>query len=201
MIYPSLQQLLVAALCLLVPAAIVLGHRRPSGPIIICSSAALGAFAAFWLLLGGINSLYVRGASGSPPIGLLLLFGGLFLLFAAWALALNAAAQARRTEWVILLTVAGYISVAAIIFSISQPDPCIFGPPPGVEPFGLSCTATYPFERLLIIAGYLVGPAATLAYGLRLDGLSRRSRVLPEGVSVSSLRAPTGEAAALSDEP
>lgn len=189
MIYPSLQQLLVAALCLLVPAAIVLGHRRPNGPIIVCSGAALGAFAVFWLLLGGIYSLYVNGASGNPPIGILPLFGGLFLLFAAWALALSATAQARQWEWVVLLTAAGYLTVVAVIFSISQLDPCIFGPPPGTGQFGPICKATYPLVRLLVIAGYLVGPAATLAYGLRPDGLRRSSRVLPDGLIASSLRA------------
>lgn len=188
MIYPSLQELLFDALCLVIPAAIVLGHRRSNGPLVVCGGAALCAFAAFWLLMGGINS-FRYGTPGGFPVGILTFFGGILLLLAAWALALSAAAQARRWEWVGLLTAAGYLSVVAVIYSISPPDPCIFGPPPYYQGrFAPVCTP-HPFAYLLVIAGYLAGPAATLAYGLRPDGLRRSSRALPEGVSVSSLRA------------
>ena len=188
MIYPSLQELLFAALCLVIPAAIVLGHRRSTGPLVACGGAALCAFAAFWLLMGGINS-FRYGTPGGFPVGILTFFGGVFLLLAAWTLALSAAAQARRWEWVGLLTVAGYLSVVAVMYSFASPDPCIFGPPPNYEgQFAPACTP-HPVVYLLVIAGYLAGPAATLAYGLRPDGLRRSSRALPDGLSVSSLRA------------
>ncbi|HEX8036937.1 MAG TPA: hypothetical protein VF510_23975, partial [Ktedonobacterales bacterium] len=182
--YPSVQELLFAALCLVIPIAIVLGHRRPNGPIVACGGAALTAFAAFWLLLGGINAVYYDNRLASY----LTFFGGALLLLAGWALALSSAAQARRWEWVALLTTAGYLSVVAIIFSITQPNRCIFGPPPGAGQFYPICTATYPFAYMLVVAGYLAGPAATLAYGLRSNGLRRGSHELPEGLSVSSLR-------------
>ena len=187
MLYPSLDQLLIAAFCLVIPVAMVLGHRRPSGPIVVCGGAAFTAFAAFWVVLGGINALdYV--ASAYPLASYLTFFGGALLLLAAWALALSSPAQARRWEWVALLTTAPYLSVVAIIFSITQPYRCVFGLPPGAERFGPVCTS-YPLVHWLVVAGYLAGPAATLAYALRSRGLRRSSHELPEGLSVSSLRA------------
>lgn len=126
MIYPSMQQLLFAALCLVIPIAIVLSHRHPSGPIVICSWVAFAAFGVFWLLLGGVNSP-TRDAPGHILMSILTFFGGILLLLAAWVLALNAASEARRWGWVALLTIATYLSALAIIFSITQSDPCIFG--------------------------------------------------------------------------
>ena len=186
-VYPSLQQLLIAGLCLVIPVAIVLGHRRPNGPIVVCGGAACGTFVVFWLLLGGINSL-----SGVPAhflVSILTFFGGMLLLLAAWALALSAAAQARRWLWVALLTAAGYLSVVTIFFSVLQPNPCIYSQGPGSDSITRDCTTSSPLVQLLVIAGYVAGPAASLAYGLRPDGLRRRVHTLPEGVSISSLRA------------
>lgn len=195
MIYPSVQELQFAALCLVIPAAIVLGYRRPNGPMIVCGGAAFGAFVVFWLLLGGVSAL----ASDTPAHYLVLIltfYGGILLLLASWTLALSTATHARRWRWVGLLTAAGYLSVAAVFFSISQPDPCIFGAPPErglMTPF---CATSFPLMRLLVIACYLAGPAATVVYGLRPGSPRHGSRTLPEGLSVSSLRAasaPTGE--------
>lgn len=187
MIYPSSQQLLVAALCLVIPVAIVLGHRWFNEPIAVCSGAAFIAFTIFWLLLGGTNP-----QTGVVWPGSILIFsGGALLLLAASALALNAATQARRWGWVALLTTAAYLSALAIVYSISQPDPCIFGPNPDLTHgygMGQVCTAVYPLVYWLVVAGYLAGPVAALAYGLRPDGLRRTSRVLPDGLSVTSLR-------------
>ncbi len=174
MLYPSMQQLLVAALCLVIPVAIVLGHLRLNGPIAVCSGAALIAFAVFWLLLGGFDS----PAGPVWPMNLLTFSGGALLLLAAWVLALSVATQARHWWWIALLTTAGYLSTVAIVYSISQPNPCIFGPNPELSPgykMGNVCTAIYPVAYWLVFAGYLAGPAATLAYGLRPDRLSASS--------------------------
>lgn len=186
-VFPSLQQLLIAALCLVIPVAVVLGHRHPNGSIVVCGCAACGTFVVFWLLLGGINSL--SSAQEHFLVSILTFFGGILLLLASWTLALSAAAQTRRWPWVAALSTAGYLSVVTIFFSISQPDPCIFGSPPDSEFMSPVCTTSYPLVKLLVIAGYLAGPAASLVYGLRPDGLRHGAHTLPEGLSISSLRA------------
>jgi hypothetical protein len=137
-IYPSLDQLLIAAFCFVIPIAIVLGHRWLGGPVVVCSGTAFGIFAIFWLF---------AGSDPAANADILVCFAGALLLLAAWVLALNAATQARRWGWVALLTAATYLSVIAIVYSISQPDPCIVGTNPELTPgyaMGRVCTAIYP---------------------------------------------------------
>src|SRR5258707_7418618 len=88
-----------------IPAAILAGHRRPAGPIVVSSGGACAAFAIFWLVLGGIYALF------GPPsprtfLSPLVLFGTVLLLLPAWSLALGAPAQVRRYRWVSLLFIA-----------------------------------------------------------------------------------------------
>ncbi len=198
----GLQYVLIPAVTLVIPVAIMLGHRRPAGLLLVCAGGALGAFAVFWLLLGGINSLYSPVGLIVGPVGPVVFFGGLLLLIAAWVLALHTAAQARHGRWVALLIVAGYLSFAAIVFSIATPDRCMFGLPSS-EGLSYSYCAGNPLAQLLVLAGYLAGPAAALAYGLPnprsrilgirtlslLRALRLRPHKLPEGLSVSPLSA------------
>jgi hypothetical protein len=175
-------------LSLVIPAAILAGHRHPAGPIVVSSGGACAAFATFWLVLGGIYALY------SPPslrtfVSPLVLLGGVLLLLAAWSLALGAAAQARRYRWFALLSVAGSLSVAVVFISVSRPDLCLFGPPPTTNPYVLICPDPNPTAQLLVAVGYLAGPAAATAYSL--CGRGALTGAVPEGLSVSPLGAMT----------
>jgi hypothetical protein len=175
-------------LSLVIPAAILAGHRRPAGPIVVSSGGACAAFATFWLVLGGVQGLD-GGTSGNVLVSFSVLFAGEFLLFAAWSLALGAAAQARRYRWVALLSVAGSLSVAVVTFSVSRPDPCLFILPSTANSFAFGCPSPNPLGQLLVVGGYLAGPAAAIVYSLR--GRGARTGALPEGLSVSPLGAMT----------
>jgi hypothetical protein len=175
-------------LSLVIPAAILAGHRRPAGPIVVSSGGACAAFATFWLVLGGIYALY-GNPSGNSLVGVLVFVAGVLLLLAAWSLALGAAAQARRYRWFALLSVAGSLSLAVVFISLARPDLCLSGPPPTTNPYVLICPAPNPTAQLLVAGGYLAGPAAATAYSLR--GRGARTGALPEGLSVSPLGAMT----------
>jgi hypothetical protein len=175
-------------LSLVIPAAILAGHRRPAGPIVVSSGGACAAFAIFWLVLGGIYAFY-GGASGNSLVSPLVFVAGVLLLLAAWSLALGAAAQVRRYRWFALLSVAGSLSVAVVFISVSRPDLCLSGPPPTTNPYVLICPAPNPTAQLLVAVGYLAGPAAATAYSLR--GRGARTGAVPEGLSVSPLGAMT----------
>jgi len=175
-------------LSLVIPAAILAGHRRPAGPIVVSSGGACAAFAIFWLVLGGIYALF------GPPsprtfLSPLVLLGGVLLLLAAWSLALGAAAQARRYRWFALLSVAGSLSLAVVYISVASPDLCLFDTPSTTNAFAFGCTASNPTAQLLVAGGYLAGPAAAIVYSLR--GRGARTGALPEGLSVSPLGAMT----------
>ena len=166
-----------AAVLLVIPIAIVAGYRRSTGAIMICGALAIIAFAAFWLVLGGINGLG-SGTDPSFPIRIATLYGGVLITLAAWTLSINAAAQARRWVWVALLIVAGYLTLAAVYASFSL-QTC-FGP-------DFACPPPNPLAQALIFVGYLACPVAALVYGIRV--LGQRVRTPPDGLVVSSLRA------------
>lgn len=68
------------------------------------------------------------GTSGGEIARAVLIALGTFLLLAAWTLSLNAAAQARRWEWIVLLVLAGFLSFAALVAVLYLPDGCLAGP-------------------------------------------------------------------------
>jgi hypothetical protein len=174
--------LLIASMSLVIPAAIVVGSRVRFGALVVCAGASTAAFAVFWFVLGGARSFY--GQFGIVPV--MVQSGGLLLMEAAWALALDASARARRWLWVGLLTIAGLASFAAVAISNSPPDPCLFAPPGLGGPF--CAEPINPLIPLLVTVGYFVGPAATLAFGLGFRiAASRPHRTLPEGLTVSRL--------------
>jgi hypothetical protein len=183
---PVVSVLLVAAMSLIIPLAIVLGHRRPNGALLFSGAGSLVAFSAFWLVFDGSSLLDGRNDSpdGSLTGGMiargLLLALGAFLLIAAWTLSLNTAAQARSWVWTALLVLAGFLSLAALLATLFVPDPCLVGPPNVVG----QC-APAPAAQTLIIVGMLAGPAAVLAYSLRGAAPWRVGR--PTGLSVSRL--------------
>lgn len=182
---PTLMPLLIAATVpLVIPAAILLGHRRRNGPMIVSSGLAAAAFAVFWLVLGGVTAF--NGYTPADETGILtriiLLFCGVLLLLAGWALALGAAASARRLRWFALLVASGYLSFIAILISIVQPDACMFGPKPGVFP---ACTTgPNPLAELLVIAGYFAAPVVVLVYG---SGAPALRRALADGLTASAI--------------
>jgi hypothetical protein len=183
---PVLPVLLVAAMSLIIPLAIVLGHRHPTGALLLSGGGSLVAFIALWLifdgssLLAGTNSPPQAGTDGGEIARRVLIALGTLLLLAAWTLSLNAAAQARRWEWIVLLVLGGFLSFASLVAVLYLPDGCPAGLPDAFEPCAPTSAA-----QLLIMAGTLAGPAAVLAYRLRPRVPWRVG--LPEGLSVSRL--------------
>jgi hypothetical protein len=165
-----LQAALFATLSLVIPAAIIAGRRR-NGSLIVTAGAALAAIALFWLL-GGVAT-FLNGDGPYFSVSLLTFFAGGMLLLAAWALALNDAAQARRYWWVALLTFGGFVSVTAFLFSLSPSNLCLYGQPPEGRLL-YSCAGPDRVALALLIAGYLAGPAVALIYALRASGPRRR---------------------------
>ncbi|PWT75054.1 MAG: hypothetical protein C5B60_05895 [Chloroflexi bacterium] len=184
---------IVFAILLVIPATILLGHRRPYGGIVLSSGATLVIFALFWLL-GGPSALYSRNYNAGGVFILFLLLGGVVQLVACWALSLNAAAQARRWLWDALLIVGGLLTFGTILLLFLTPlEQCVYAQQ--FSPFGPDCPPINPLVPILIFAGYFVGPAAALVYGVRpslLDIRSLRGRTpqLPEDLTVSRLSTP-----------
>lgn len=174
--------LVPAGVLLVVPLVIIVGYWRSVGSIVVSGALAAVIFAAFWLVLGGTNSLF--GNSDNYVIRTLIFFGGVLLALVAWILSLNAAAQARRWIWVGLLLVAGYLTLAAIYASFSI-QPCFAGS--GDE---FSCTRPDALRQALTFLGYLACPVTALVYGVYgARPFGRRGRRLPDGLTVSSLHA------------
>jgi hypothetical protein len=150
-------------------------------------AGSLVAFSALWLvfdgssLLDGPNSSPQGGTAGDMIVRALLVALGTLLLLAAWTLALNHAAQARRWEWLVLLVLAGFLSCAALVAVLVLRDAC---PVPGLPDAYGPCALT-PAAQMPIMAGAVAGPAAVLAYRLRLRMPWRAG--LPEGLSISRL--------------
>lgn len=184
--------LLPGAVLLLIPITIVAGFWHSTGSIMASSALAIIAFAAFWLVLGGINGLE-SGSDPGFPIRAGMLYGGILLTLATWILSLNAAAQARRWVWVGLLLISGYLTLAAI-YASSSIQPCS-----GLGPDGeLYCPPPDPLKLALVTVGYFVCPVAALVFSVRAPG--RRVRSLPDGLTVSSLHTePAAEATAAED--
>lgn len=176
--------LLISSMALIIPLAIVLGHRHPTGALLLSGGGSLVAFSALWLVFNGSGLLdgssMQAGISGGMISRVVLILGTL-LLIAAWTLALNAAAQARRWDWIVLLVLAGFLSFAAVVAVLYLPDGC----PDGLPDSGFGPCALTPAAHMLIIAGTLAGPAAVLAYRLYPRVPWRAG--LPEGLSISRL--------------
>lgn len=185
--------LVPAAILLVMPLAIIVGYRRSAGSIVVSGALATLAFAAFWLILGGTSGLY--GDSANYLIRILLFVGSVLLSLTTWVLSLNSATQARRWIWVGLLFVAGYCTLAAIYASFSVP-PCF-----DTRGGEFSCAQPDPLRQALTFLGYLACPVAALVYGVYgARAFGRRVRRLPDGLSVSSLRAePVTDAASATD--
>jgi hypothetical protein len=187
---------IILATVLAIPAMSLLGHRRPHGGIVLTSGSALVTIALFWLL-GGLPALYNPspfGGGGLIVILPFLLLGGVVQLVACWALSLNAAAQARHWLWAALLIVAGLLDFGTIVLPfVTSPAQCLSAEQS--SSFSPECPPNNPLVPILIFAGYFVGPAAALVYGVRpslLDVRTLRGRTpqLPDDLTVSRLGAP-----------
>lgn len=174
------QLVLPGAILLVVPLAIISAYRFSTGSVVATASLSAGAFAVFWLVLGGFYG-FGPGPGISYPVRIAVFYGGILLALATWVLSINAAAHARRWVWVALLAVAGYLTLAGIYGSFSLQYCVSFGPRPDF------CPPPDVLTQTLVIAGYLACPVAALVYGIRPSW--RRARTLPDGLVASSLRA------------
>jgi hypothetical protein len=171
-----------AAIFLLVPLAIIIGHRRPTGAVIVSGFLASVAAIVFWIFLGGMRALNEDLGPDRRMIMLFLLYGEVLLLITAWTLALHSAVWARRWGWVFLLVVSGYISFTALIIGISSTNPCAIY-------FGSEsvCAEASPLVSLALYASHLVGPVVATLYGVlgtpRRHSLPPNVRVTPPGTS------------------
>lgn len=183
--------LVPAAVLLVVPLVIIVGYRRSVGSIVVSGALAAVAFAAFLLILGGVDNL----SGPSFPYRIILLYGGVLITLTAWALSLNAAAQARRWVWVGILLIAGYCTLAAIYASFSV-QPC-FDVPNGE----FSCPQPDTLRQMFTFLGYLACPVAALVYGVYgARPFGRRARTLPDGLTVSSLHTVPAEDATQAED-
>ena len=185
---PWLTFVIIAALALLIPLAVLIGQRTPGGPIVVASGGALLAFAGYWVMIGILSASPVD--EQRPPDLLpssLVLTAGIVLLVAAWTLALADAAQGRRWGWVALLSLGFYANVAAAYWlgSSSFLSCLLAGPQSFCPPYNH-------FTAMLIIAGSFVGPGVALTYALRAPTAGKRT--LPDGLSVSPLGATDADA-------
>jgi hypothetical protein len=155
-----------SAIVLVVPVAVLLGHRWQGGAIIVSGGASLAAAIIFWILLGGTSAFGSVG-SVNPVVASLLEIAGVVLLLAAWTLSINGAATSRSWLWVFLLVIVGYISIATQVIAVAEPAACF----PGIaHPYSvvytLLCSDNNPYLPLLFTLAHILGPAVVLMHGL-----------------------------------
>jgi hypothetical protein len=202
---PIVQLLEISSICLVVPVAVVLGHRWPGGAIVVSGGAALAASIIFWILIGGTAAFEGVGAVNSVVAGILEVAGALLLL-AGWTLSINRAATSRGWLWVFLLVVAGYISFATQVIAIAEPAVCFPGiAHPYSVAYNLLCSEQNPYLPLIFNLAHVIGPAVVLLYGLvavRAGAGATRSaaaslggrRWPPPGLYISPLTSAAAEA-------
>lgn len=168
-------------LALVIPAAIIIGHRVRGGPLFVIGGGALLAFLIFWLSV-------LDGASSDYAITVFYVFlGGMLWLLGAWALALADAARERRWVWVALLSFAVYFTVVALLAALLSPyAACLFG---SQQPY---CVSANQNEQTLLRVGSFIAPVVIMLYALRASVLRRDAP--PAGLSASHLSdAPNAE--------
>jgi len=175
----------IPLLALVIPAAILAGHRMRGGSILVTSGGAILAFAVFWAagLTGGFSRGNTFNLDAFFYVYIYVFFGGVILLLSAWALALAGAMSERRWVWVALLNPAVYLTFVALVAILLSPYfSCMFSPQ---QPYCLSANASL-WESF--IAASFIGPVAVLLYALR-PYFTRRG-ALPAGLRASRLGAP-----------
>lgn len=173
-------QWLVAPI-LIISLTIYFGGRRSTRSILIICAAAIIAIAFRWMRNGAESLLY--GQQGSDLIDSIASQATAVLFLAAWVLALVAAAKHRQGRWFVLLVAAAYLSYTSVTVSEFQGYPCPHGPI--ATPDYPACFTSASVVIVLVTLGHLIGPAATLAYGIVDPGWHQRQP--PEGLAVSSL--------------
>jgi hypothetical protein len=185
----------IPLLALVIPAAILAGHRMPGGPILLTSGGALLAFAVFWSagLTGGFSPGNTFNYSAFI-VYIFVFFGGVILLLGAWALAFAGAMGERRWVWVALLNPAVYLTFVALVAILLSPYfSCMFQPQ---QPYCQSANASV--WKSFITASF-IGPVAVLLYALR-PNFARRSG-LPAGMRATPLGAPDAADTAVEPNP
>jgi hypothetical protein len=174
----------VPLLALVIPAAILVGQRVRGGPLLVASGGALLGFVIFWAsgLTGGFSSGNTFNYDAFV-VYTCVFFGAVMLLLGAWALALAGAMGERRWGWAALLSLAVYLTFAALVAIVSSPYPsCLFAPQ---QPYCLSANVSV-WKSFAV--GSFIGPVAVLLYALR-PYIAPRS-ALPAGLRASRLDAP-----------
>lgn len=168
---------------LVIPAAVLAGMRLRGGPATLMGVGAPLALLALWLL-GQSGVLQGENGQVYSYAETYLLIGAALLLIGAWAIALAAAASARRWGWVALLTLAVYLSFYVFIAMLfSTNSNCLFNAQaPGC---GASAQSLLP----PFLASAFIGPVAILAYTL-LARQPRRRAALPDGLLATPISAP-----------
>lgn len=166
--------LLNGLLALVIPAAIIMGHRARGGPLVVMGGGALLALLIFWLSI-------LDGASSDYALAIFYIFlGGMLLLLGAWALALADAARERRWVWVALLSFAVYFTVVPLLAGLLSPyAACLFGSQQSY------CASANQVEQALFIVGSFIGPVVIMLYALRAR-IPERSAP-PAGLSAARL--------------
>jgi hypothetical protein len=184
----SLTTLLIAVLLpLLIPMLIIVTRRRAGGAIVACAAAALACLGALALGLVISYAGIVRDGDPWPVPPLLLYSAGSLAAFAGWTLALFDAVSRQQGQWPSSLTLTSMVSWIALALVGS---PCLIS---GLVRPGQVCSPLHP---ALINAGSvlgLVGPAVSLAYGLRVYRHAQHMPLSPSSSSDAALAGEHGE--------
>src|SRR5262249_43079666 len=88
--------LLITSMLLIIPLAIVLGHRHRTGALLLSGGGSIVTFTVLWLVFAGsrlLDGSSTQAGTAEGMVARVLMVVGTLLLLAAWTLALNAAAQ------------------------------------------------------------------------------------------------------------
>lgn len=169
----------IPLLFLVIPAALIIGHRMRGGPLLVIGGGALLGFAAFWLIGAQVTpGIFIRSTMRSY-----IFFGSVTLLLGAWSLALEQSLRARRWVWVAPLCLAVYLTFVSLFAILITPlSFCLFS---SQQPY---CSTVGAGVWTALISGSFIGPGAIMLYALR-PYIARRDAP-PAGLHTSRLGAP-----------
>ena len=178
--------LIIAAIALPIPAAILIGQRWRSGAMVASALGVLIALLPIWIIsVMNLPSAWPYWELFSY-VAIFLVAGGVLLFVSAWAVALERAFS-QRHWWGFLLVLVGGLVSDGLFFLV---NPLFYYPCPSGSS-GLSCFSDPQLTHTIFLAAILIGPAAILAYAwLPSHAPAPASPVSP---STSLLNTPGGE--------